>query len=77
MPPTLEEQLLELEQSNNFKDIQLYHWLSQLQEYKKRDTPMAIQQRTLSGKCVCPGCGGLMALGVEDGYCNLCGQALE
>lgn len=77
MPPTFEERLLELEKSNNFKNKQLYNWLSQLQEYKKRDAPMTIQQRTLSGRCVCPSCGRLMTLSVEDGFCNFCGQALE
>lgn len=77
MMKTLDQKIKELSKSSNEEDKQVFHWLSQLKEYIQRDTPMKITHCTLSGCRVCPKCGKLMKLGITDGFCNECGQAVK
>ena len=76
MIKSLDEKIEELKDSKDFEDKQLFNWLSQLKEYHRRDTPMKIERMALSGQCVCPNCNKNMAIGIESGFCNECGQAL-
>lgn len=74
---TLDEKIEELSKSSDLEEKQLHNWLSQLKEYIDRDTPMKIMRGTLSGQLVCPKCDKLMKLGVKEGFCNECGQAIN
>ena len=57
------------------EEFQLKNWLSQLDEYLKRDAEMKVVKQALNGKCVCPACGKLMALEVKE-FCDNCGQKI-
>ena len=57
------------------EEFQLKNWLSQLDEYLKRDAEMKVVRQALNGKCVCPACGKLMALEVKE-FCDNCGQKI-
>lgn len=55
------------------EEFQLKNWLSLLSKYIERDTPMTVENTSLSGKRECPSCKKLMALGVKN-FCDRCGQ---
>lgn len=73
---TLDEKIAELSNSSDFEEKQLYNWLSQLKEYIDRDTPMEVTMGNLCGQMVCPKCNKHMKIGVKNGFCNECGQAI-
>lgn len=74
---SLDEKIEELSHSADFEEKQMHNWLSQLREYLERDTPMKVERITLSGCCICPKCDTLMKMGVVEGFCNECGQAIK
>ena len=57
------------------EEKQLKNWLSQLDEYLKRDTEMKVVKQSLNGRCVCPVCKELMAINVKE-FCDRCGQKI-
>lgn len=57
------------------EEFQLKNWLSQLDEYLKRDTEMKVVKQSLSGQRVCPACGKLMAINAKE-FCDKCGQKI-
>ena len=71
--------LMTLEQAKenplDCEEFQLKNWLSQLDEYLKRDTEMKVVKQSLSGQCVCPACEKLMAINVKE-FCDKCGQKI-
>ena len=73
---TLNEFIKEYENSDQTEKIQISKYLKDLDKYIKKDTPMRVQNTTLSGRDICPNCNGLMKLGVRH-YCDICGQAIK
>lgn len=71
--------LMTLEQAKknplDCEEFQLKNWLSQLDEYLKRNTEMKVVKQSLNGQCVCPACGKLMAINAKE-FCDKCGQKI-
>ena len=58
------------------EEKQLKNWLSVLSEYIDRDTAMQVKQMILTGNCICPACGDVMALSVKN-FCDKCGHKIK
>lgn len=55
---------------------QLRNWLKMLQKYISKDIPQPVKKISLSGRCLCPVCGELMAINAKH-FCDNCGQAIK
>ena len=58
------------------EEWQLRNWLTQLNEYIKKDTEIQVNQLCLSGNFICPHCNEKMALDVKY-FCDKCGQRIK
>ena len=71
--------LMTLEQAKenplDCEEFQLKNWLSQLNEYLKRDTEMKIVKQAFNGQYECPACEKLMATNAKE-FCDKCGQKI-
>ncbi len=78
---TLDEAIKHCEEKSDCTECgmeyrQLRNWLKMAQKYISRDTPKMVKNGCLVGNYICPSCGELMALAVEN-YCDKCGQAIR